>query len=262
MKAVMLAAGLARRLFGDENTELPKALLRFDNRTLLDRHIEVLRYCGVDELVLVVGHRKDDLLAEAHAAAPAGFVSSIFNPRYREGPVISLWQARDVLRAGDDILFMDADVLYHPSMLQRLIDAPASSCFLVDRNFEPGDEPVKLCIRDGLVVDFGKKVAEAHDTVGEWPGFMKMSPEIAHSVADATDLYVESGNDQVTYEEAMRDVLLASPPGAFGFEDVTGVPWIEIDFPSDLIRAEKIIYPKVAEYFPDIDLANVVRHKG
>jgi len=262
MKAVMLAAGLARRLYGDENSELPKALLRFDSRTLLERNIEVLRYCGIDELILVVGHRREDLLAEAEKVAPAGFVRSIFNPRYREGPIISLWQAREVLREGNDILFMDADVLYHPSMLQRLVEAPAANCFLVDRNYEPGDEPVKLCIRDGLVVDFGKQVSEPHDNVGEWPGFMKMSPEIADMVATATERYVETGNDQLTYEEAMRDVLKASPAGTFGYEDITGAPWIEIDFPSDLIRAEKIIYPKVAEYFPDIDLSPAVGGDG
>ena len=32
MKSLMLAAGLARRLYGDENTELPKALLTFGEK--------------------------------------------------------------------------------------------------------------------------------------------------------------------------------------------------------------------------------------
>jgi choline kinase len=29
----------------------------------------------------------------------------------------------------------------------------------------------------------------------------------------------------------------------FGGEDVTGLPWIEIDFPQDLEHAEKVILP-------------------
>ena len=64
MKALMLAAGLGRRLYGDENQKLPKALLQFGGQTLIERHIRNLQDCGVDELNLIVGHRKDDLVAE------------------------------------------------------------------------------------------------------------------------------------------------------------------------------------------------------
>ena len=43
MKALMLAAGLGRRLYGDENQELPKALLQFGGQTLIERHISILQ---------------------------------------------------------------------------------------------------------------------------------------------------------------------------------------------------------------------------
>ena len=85
MKALMLAAGLARRLYGDENDNLPKALLSFEGESLLQRHIEILTACDVEELFLVVGHRSDELLAEAQRIAPDGYVKSVFNPHYREG---------------------------------------------------------------------------------------------------------------------------------------------------------------------------------
>ena len=57
MKAVMLAAGVGRRLYGDQNDDLPKALLRFEGKTLLERHVGILKALGVDELVLIVGHQ-------------------------------------------------------------------------------------------------------------------------------------------------------------------------------------------------------------
>jgi len=247
MKALMLAAGVGRRLYGDENDELPKALLRFDGESLLARHIKFLVEFGVDELVMVVGHRKNDLLAEAMSVAPPGFIRAIENTRYKEGPVISLSLGESVLKSGDSVLFMDADVLYHPVVLERLIRSEHRTCFIVDRDFEPGEEPVKLCIRDGLVVDFGKQVSEPHDTVGEWPGFFKMAPEIAARIADSALEYVARNEVEGAYEDSMCDVLKSEPPGTFGYEDVTGLPWIEIDFPSDLIRAERIILPRVSE---------------
>ena len=60
MIAVMLAAGVGTRLFGANHSEPSKALLRFDGKSLLHRHIEILREKGVDRLVLVVGYRKED----------------------------------------------------------------------------------------------------------------------------------------------------------------------------------------------------------
>jgi choline kinase len=48
------------------------------------------------------------------------------------------------------------------------------------------------------------------------------------------------------YEEAIRDVLLAEPR-QFGYEDVTGLPWIEIDFPEDVKRARDDILPRLHE---------------
>ncbi len=245
MIAIMLAAGVGKRLYGDDLTQPPKALLKFDGKTLLQRHIEVLRSNGVNELVMVVGYRKADIMAEVAAIGAEDYVRTIYNPRYRGGPIISLWTAREVLRSGEDCLFMDADVLYQPALLEKLIHSPHGDCFLFDRQIELGDDPVRLCIRDGHPVDFGKKIEGDFDIVGEWPGFLRMSPRIAARIADATDDFIDRGVVGVTYEEAMRAVLVSEPPGTFGYEDVSGIPWIEIDFPSDLLRAEKIILPRL-----------------
>ena len=245
MKAIMLAAGVGRRLYGDGKDQPPKSLLAFGGKTLLRRHIEVLRPAGIEELSLVVGYRKEDLLAEAESVAGADFVRGIENPDFLGGSIISLWCARHVLRSGEGILFMDADVLYHPSLLERLIRSHHENCFLLDRDIEPGEDPVRLCIQNGKPVNFGKMLEGDFDLVGEWPGFLCLSPRIAARVADATETYIESGESGVTYEAAVRDVLVDEPPGIFGYEDITGIPWIEIDYPSDLLRAETQILPRI-----------------
>ncbi len=251
MKVVMLAAGVGRRLFGDENEGLPKALLRFDGKSLLARHVEILLDLGIHELALVIGHRKEDLLSEAERVAPDGFVRPIFNPRYRESPILSLHAAAEAMEAGDDVLFMDADVLYHPDVLGRLVRSPHPNCFTLDWDWEFGDEPVKLCIRGGELIDFGKQVTDDYDQIGEWPGFLRMSGEIAAKVAAAAKAHVDEDNLTATYETAMRDVLVSEPVGTFGFEDITGIPWTEIDFPEDITRAEEVILPLMAEYEGD-----------
>ena len=253
MKAVMLAAGLGTRLYGNGEDQPPKVLLRFEDKTLLERHVEILRVLGIEELVMVLGYRHDEIEAELKAIGAGDFVRTRFNPDFHDGPVVSLWTARDVLKSGSDVLFMDADVLYPPLLLERLIAAADPTCLLFDRGIDAGEDPVRICIKDGRIVDFGKMIEGDFDAIGEWPGFMKMSPPIAGRIADATARYVQAGKVKLAYEPAMRDVMMDSPPGTFGFEDITGVPWIEIDFPADLIRAQRIIYPQVAATATDGD---------
>ena len=245
MKAVMLAAGVGNRLFGDDGTQLPKSLLRFDGKTLLQRHVENLLDVGVEELELVCGFRMAEIIAEAETWSPPGFIRPVKNKDFREGSVISLSTARAALRSGVSVLLMDADVLYDPALLHRLIDSKSENCFLLDRAIEDDDEPVRICVRDGEIIEFGKIVEGDFDLVGEWPGFLRMSPLIAAQLADACEAYVTDGKLDVTCEFAIRDVLLAAPSGTFGFEDISELPWIEIDFPSDLDRAKRIVLPRI-----------------
>ncbi len=248
MKSLMLAAGVGRRLFGEDNNELPKALLQFGGKTLLQRNIEILNSLGINELVLVVGHRKEELIEEALKFAPDGFIRWVFNPLFAKSPMYSLWMARDILREGGDILFMDADVLYQATLLEKLLNSNHTNCFTFDRNFEDGDDPVKICIRGGCPVDFGKTISSSCDIIGEWPGFMRMSNAISSKIATRAEQYIGMESVTATYEEAFRDILKAEPAGSFGFVDVTGIPWIEIDFPEDLIQANDVILPKILSF--------------
>lgn len=245
MQAIILAAGVGRRLYGDDATQPPKSLLRFAGKSLMRRHVEALAGAGVDGVAVVVGYRAEEVLAEAQAVAPAGFVTRYDNADFRQGSVVSMWTARDVLTSGDDILFMDADLLYDRRLIDRLIASPHPNCLLLDRDLEAGDEPVRLCLRAGRPVDIGKMVEGDFDVVGEWPGFMRLEPAVARRLAEKCGRLVAGGRKDAPYEDAIRAVLTSAPPGTFGIEDVSDLAWIEIDFPRDLARAEREILPRI-----------------
>ncbi len=249
VRAIILAAGIGARLGGGDGHP-PKALLEFGGKSLLQRHIEILRAAGIGEIVVVTGYRADLITAEIARAGAAGFARAILNPDYREGSIVSLWAAREALVEGGDVLLMDADVLYDHRMIDRLISTPHANCFLLDRDFEPGDEPVKVCVRGGSIVDFEKRVEGEHDLRGESVGFFRFSPEIAIRLVAAAEADIASGRRQRMYEHAIRDILLDSPPGTFGYEDVTGLPWIEIDFAEDVERARGDVLPQLEETAP------------
>jgi choline kinase len=119
MKVGMLAAGVGGRVGGGEPTP-PKALLRFNGTTLLERHLDILAHLGLSDLTLVVGHQADAIKAELAALGARERARTCFNPRYRASSLLSLSMLRDVLTAGEPVLYMDADVLYGWRLLERL----------------------------------------------------------------------------------------------------------------------------------------------
>ncbi len=233
----MLAAGIGNRL--DRGPEAPpKVLLRFGGRTLLARHIEILRHFGIAELVLGVGYRSEEIRAEVEALGAGDFVRLVQNPNFTDGAIRTLWCLAPDFTGEEDAILMDGDVLYDHRMMAKLVHSAHPNCFLMDRDIDPGEDPVKLCVKDGRIVDFHKQPEAAHDWQGEWIGFVRFSPEMARRLPEAVHPYIAAGRYDVIYEQTIRDLLVASPPDTFHYEDITGLPWVEIDFPEDLERAE------------------------
>ena len=245
MKVVMLAAGIGARLGFTRNEQSAKILLRFGGKSLLHYHIENLQRLGADELVLGVGYHHQDIDREIAALGAQDFVRTVFNENYEQGNIVTLWVLRDELDCGEPVLLMDADVLYDDNLITRLINSRHQNCFLLDRDFDSGDEPVKLCVRDGKIIEFRKWLSAEFDFCGESVGFFKFSAAMAKKLIIQTGHYIRQGRRQEPYEEAIRDVLLTSPRDTFSFEDITGMAWIEIDFAADIERANAEILPRI-----------------
>jgi choline kinase len=101
------------------------------------------------------------------------------------------------------------------------------------------------------MIEFRKQLGPglAYDTLGESVGFFRFDPECAALIAAECARFDREGLGDAPHEEALRNVLLAQP-NRFGFEDVSGQPWIEIDFPEDVVRAEEEILPAIRADYP------------
>ncbi|WP_217433763.1 NTP transferase domain-containing protein [Caulobacter sp. S45] len=246
---MILAAGVGGRLGAGH--EAPKALLDFAGRTLLDRHVRNLEAIGVRDIAITVGHEAQMIRDAVAGLTTDARITFVENPRYRRGSLVSLWAQRVRLQAGAGVILMDADVLCDARMLARLGDGQAENTLLVDRQLEPGDEPMKLCFRRGVdgqdrIVDFRKRPEHAHDWHGESVGFFRFSGAMAVELAARCGGYVSTDQLDVEYEEAIRDLLLAHPD-RFGAVDVSDLPWTEIDFEEDVVRARTHVLPQLIE---------------
>jgi choline kinase len=246
MRAIILAAGLGLRLQQPE-PQLPKCLLQFGGQTLLERHLHVLARAGVGEVVLVLGFHHEAVEAQLVRSHAPLRPRVVLNRRFEMGSVLSLDTACAALTAGGDVLVMDADVLYHERIMSALVaGARPVNRILIDRDFEPGAEPVKVCVRAGVPIELRKQpdAGLQYDTIGESVGFFRFSESGARRLSQITADYVASGRAAMPHEEAVRDMLReAGEP--FEVSDITGSPWIEIDFPVDVERAEREILPLI-----------------
>ena len=238
----MLAAGRGIRLDG---AHPPKILLEFGGKSLLARHVEILQLYGITQLSLGVGYHWAKIDREIAFLGAEEFVKPAHNKDFNEGTSITLWKMRDQLCCGKPVLLMDGDVLYDDRILGCLLDSGHENCLLLDRDFTPGEEPVKVAVRNDVIVDFGKKIGTGFDFCGESVGFFWLSASMAKAIIARIQSYLEQGHRDIPYEDAIRDVMGAPSDNGFSFEDITGLPWIEIDYTSDIEQANSLILPRI-----------------
>ena len=239
MRAIVLVAGVGWRLKPYTETT-PKCLMEIGGKSLLRRYLDAFAALGVDEAVLVVGHLKEQIMAEASRGPAEGEVRFVTNEQFTRGNILSLWHARHEF--DDDILIMDGDVLYPRELLARLIASPDSNAIAVDERFQDTGEEQKVVCEDGWVVEVTKKISGDPRVRGEAVGILRLSAEAAEVLRGILEEFIETGKDSLEYEDALRELAAEVP---IGVVEVGDLPWIEIDFEEDLARACEQILPEV-----------------
>jgi choline kinase len=242
VKAIIYAAGRGRRL----GAASPKVLLEFGGRTLLEWHALRLRGAGVSELVIVTGFLREQIAtALARIQEQSGLeMREIVNERFEEGSALSFFVSLpEIAVSREPLLLMDADVLYPTQMLQRLLHSRHSTALLLDRNFSTeDDDPLLVPVKNGKPFEFRKKWKGEADLVGESIGFFKISPNELPRLIKETRARCVGATCQDSYDEVLRALVLA---GRFGYEEVTGLPWTEIDFAADVSHARNEVLPAI-----------------
>jgi len=252
MRAIILAAGRGRRLEEANPDGRPKCLVEIGGQSLLQRQLRVLHECGLSQANLVIGYEADQIIEHVASLAVRPDVAFHYNPRYDLGSVLSLGSAATALSSGEQVLLMDADVLFHPAILAALLGSNHPNCFLLDRDFMPGAEPVKIAAAGGRMLEFRKSLPAGltYDTIGESVGFFRFGGACAVDILKRCQEYESEGLVDAPHEEVLRDLLIARPE-RFGFEDVSGQPWVEVDFAEDVTRARQEVLPAIRAEYPD-----------
>src|SRR6185295_511084 len=118
MKAVILAAGQGTRI-RSVHGERPKCLIEVDNNTILDHQLEALSKAGINDVAIVVGYEKEQIIRHVmnRNVSDVQRIHFIENPAFAiTNNIYSLWLALDWLR-GDSFVVLNADVILNADII-------------------------------------------------------------------------------------------------------------------------------------------------
>lgn len=231
IKAVILAAGMARRLQPLTNST-PKCLLPIGGKTLLSRMLDTLWHAGIHHLVMVTGFEAEQIRNHVAVHHPDFDCEFIHNELYDQtNNAYSLWLTRRAIE-GDQLLLMDSDILFHPAIISTLI-SQKPSCLALRNTGKLGDEEIKVKPdKDGYVFKISKTILP-EEAIGESLGIEFFSESDTTRLFDITDSFIRIGqrvNDfyEAAFEEAIATGMKIKPV------PIGNLPCMEIDTAADL----------------------------
>lgn len=231
-QALILAAGRGQRCGLNGSTS--KALLEIGGRTLIEHQVASLRKLGVEQIGIVTGHAADQVRAVAGPRC-----EYIYNALYAEtNSLYSLWSARHWLKGA--FMLLNCDVLAD-HRIYELIGQASGSALAYDSASGNDDEHMKVTLDRGCLAHISKEL-NGHPIHGENVGMLKFSDTDAAALLREADKLVVEGATK-TWAAAAFNRLTSHV--AIQCIDIAGLPWTEIDYPSDLLNARERILPKL-----------------
>jgi choline kinase len=176
VKSIIIAAGLGSRLKGYTEA-LPKCMLMFGDKTLLERQLEVYEGCGIKDISVVRGFKKEKINYEG--------LNYYDNTDYHNNNILnSLFYAEEVITG--NVIISYSDILFDTNVVSRLLESNADISIVVDidwrgyyigRKDHPIEEAEKVIFdANNEVLKIGKVITSKNDVYGEFIGMMKLSP--------------------------------------------------------------------------------------
>lgn len=124
-KAVILAAGMGSRL-GNYTRDIPKCLLQFCGRSLIEHQVSALRSAGVHDISVVRGYQGHKIKIDG--------VKYFDNPLFDSTNMVATLMAAEaeLITAVSGVLVCYADIIYQDTLVRKLLNADADINVLVD----------------------------------------------------------------------------------------------------------------------------------
>jgi len=174
-KALIIAAGLGSRL-KKHTKNLPKCMLDFGGKTLLQRQLDSYKKCGIKDISIIRGYKKEKINYKG--------IKYFENTDYENNNVLnSVFYAEKIING--NIIISYSDILFDTSVVQRALDSVHDISVVVDidwrgyyvgRNDHPIFEAENVIFNSNNEVEkIGKINTGKEEVHGEFIGMIKLS---------------------------------------------------------------------------------------
>lgn len=184
MRAVILAAGQGTRL--KKYTEnLPKGMLKFKGKTIIERQLEIYRECGITDITVVKGYAADKIKYDG--------VRYYTNAEYAETNMVeSLMAAKPEFQ--DDLIVSYSDILFESRLLEEMIRVKDDFAVAVDSEWREYwkarygridyDTESLSVDGNGNIIELGLENPKLEEIDARYIGLLKFSKEGIHRISD------------------------------------------------------------------------------
>lgn len=176
MKALILAGGLGTRL-GKYAENLPKCMLEFGGKSLIQRQVETYRKAGIDDIVII---RK--YLAEKIDIPNVRFIDET---NYETHMVVGLFEARKEFT--DDIILSYGDLLFEQRILEKTINSQVDVGVVVDTDWKDywiarygnwREDSESMILDEDRIISLGVSNPSPKEMHARYVGMIKFSKKI------------------------------------------------------------------------------------
>lgn len=213
-------------------------MVELGGRPLLHWQVAALRAAGIEDITVVTGYRHELLEQQGFATRN--------NPNWASTNMVgSLWCARDIVDGPTIVSY--SDIVYGPHVVQALagVRAELGVAYDVDwlelwraRFADPLSDAESLKLGAGRrILDIGRRVASLAEIEGQYLGLLCFSPQ---SIGWVVELLAQRPEAlaKLSMTDLLRHLIEAGHP-VQGVETKGG--WCEVDTPSDLAVAERLL---------------------
>jgi L-glutamine-phosphate cytidylyltransferase len=174
-KALIIAAGLGSRL-QKHTRNLPKCMLNFGDKTLLQRQLDAYKKNRIEDISLIRGYKKEMINYKG--------IKYFENNNYKDNNILnSIFYAEKVING--NIIISYSDILFDPSVVDRAVNSDHDISVVVDidwRGYYVGrkDHPISeaenvVFNSNNEVKKIGKINSGNEEVHGEFIGMIKLS---------------------------------------------------------------------------------------
>lgn len=245
MKAIILAAGIGSRL-KKYTQNLPKGMLEYKGKTLIERQIETYRKNGITDIIVVRGFAAEKITYSD--------IKYFDNKNYSSTNMVeSLLQARSEFN--DDIIVSYSDIVFEERLLQKMISSNVDYGVAVDDNWKEywlirygridfDTESLTIDSNDNIT-ELGKDSPSVDTICARYIGLLKFSKFGLNNILSMMDVAYKNYKDKpwqqsgkVVFQAYMTDLLNALIQSGEAVKAVHfNNGWLEFDTNEDYEKA-------------------------